>query len=252
MIATVGVATCFALNAVSFLAVLASLLLMRERELFGVARAEEHPTLAKGMREGLGVRLAVPAVRTVLLITTVVSTVGFNFHVLVPVLASETLAAVRRSFGILSAASGSARWPGRCSTAALASASWKALLAGSAASARPARARSAADAARRRRTAVRHRRLLHGLDGEQPVDPPARRARPPARPGASLYFFAFAGLAPLGGLLAGLLSEVGGTQLAFFVAGIACLAMTAYAFIAWPRNANQEVSADSAEQRLAA
>jgi MFS family permease len=42
----------------------------------------------------------------------------------------------------------------------------------------------------------------------------------------SLYLFAFAGLAPLGGLLAGWLSEVGGTQLAFVVAGVTGLAMT--------------------------
>jgi MFS family permease len=42
----------------------------------------------------------------------------------------------------------------------------------------------------------------------------------------SLYLFAFAGLAPLGGLLAGWLSDVGGTQLAFFVAGATGLVMT--------------------------
>ncbi len=37
---------------------------------------------------------------------------------------------------------------------------------------------------------------------------------------ASLYFFAFLGGAPLGGLFAGWLVEVGGTQLAFYVAGL--------------------------------
>jgi MFS family permease len=42
----------------------------------------------------------------------------------------------------------------------------------------------------------------------------------------SLYLFAFAGLAPLGGLLAGWLSEVGGTSLAFYVAGVTGLLMT--------------------------
>jgi MFS family permease len=36
---------------------------------------------------------------------------------------------------------------------------------------------------------------------------------------ASLYFFAFLGGAPLGGLFAGWLSSAGGTQLAFYVAG---------------------------------
>ena len=42
----------------------------------------------------------------------------------------------------------------------------------------------------------------------------------------SLYLWAFAGFAPLGGLLAGWLTEVGGTQLAFFVAGTTGLVMT--------------------------
>ena len=42
----------------------------------------------------------------------------------------------------------------------------------------------------------------------------------------SLYLFAFGGLAPLGGLLAGWLAEAGGTDLAFFVAGVVGLAMT--------------------------
>ena len=45
----------------------------------------------------------------------------------------------------------------------------------------------------------------------------------------SLYLWAFAGLAPIGGLLAGWLCELGGTQLSFTVAGATGLAMTALA-----------------------
>jgi MFS family permease len=43
----------------------------------------------------------------------------------------------------------------------------------------------------------------------------------------SLYLFAFHGLAPVGGLLIGWLIEVGGTDLAFEVAGLSALAMAA-------------------------
>jgi hypothetical protein len=50
----------------------------------------------------------------------------------------------------------------------------------------------------------------------------------------SLFLLAFAGLAPLGGLLAGWLVEVGGTPLAFAVAGTVGLAMTAHAISAKP------------------
>jgi hypothetical protein len=39
----------------------------------------------------------------------------------------------------------------------------------------------------------------------------------------SLYLFAFVGVAPIGGLLAGWLSDLGGTALAFSVAGVTAL-----------------------------
>ena len=45
----------------------------------------------------------------------------------------------------------------------------------------------------------------------------------------SLYLFAFHGLAPAGGLLIGWLIEVGGTDLAFQLAGGSALAMAAIA-----------------------
>jgi hypothetical protein len=44
-----------------------------------------------------------------------------------------------------------------------------------------------------------------------------------------LYLFAFAGVAPIGGLLAGWLAEVGGTPLAFAVAGATSLTTVAFA-----------------------
>ena len=39
-----------------------------------------------------------------------------------------------------------------------------------------------------------------------------------------LYLFAFVGVAPVGGLFAGWLADIGGTQLAFAVAGLTSLA----------------------------
>ena len=45
----------------------------------------------------------------------------------------------------------------------------------------------------------------------------------------SIYLFVFAGFAPLGGLLAGWLADVGGTRLAFSVAGAAGLAISVLA-----------------------
>jgi len=222
LIAAVGVATCFALNAVSFLAVLASLLLMRERELFDVERSGERPTLVRGVREGLAYARRSPRVRTVLLITAVVSTVGFNFHVLVPVLASDTLDAGPEAFGVLSACFGLGALTGALLSAALGRASWKALLAGVGGFS------VALLALAPQRTLIACAALLfvtgvcftvwtaNSQSILQLAVPDHLRGRV-----LSLYLFAFAGFAPFGGLLAGWLSDVGGTQLAFGIAGVA-------------------------------
>ncbi|MDQ3778148.1 MAG: MFS transporter, partial [Actinomycetota bacterium] len=130
IIAAFGVGVCFALNAVSFLAVLSSLWLMRDEELVRLDRPKERPTVVRGVREGLSYARQSPRIRLVLAMTTVVSTVGFNFHVLVPVLASETLDAGPRTFGVLSACFGGGALVGALLAAGLGRASWKAMLAG--------------------------------------------------------------------------------------------------------------------------
>ena len=48
----------------------------------------------------------------------------------------------------------------------------------------------------------------------------------------SLFMFAFAGLAPIGGLFAGWLMHVGGTPLALALGGALSLVVVAYAWIA--------------------
>jgi MFS family permease len=159
--------------------------------------------------------------------TTVVSTVGFNFHVLVPVLAADTLDAGPRTFGILSAAFGGGALTGALLSASLGRASWRALLAGVGGFS------IALLALAPLHTVVACAVLLYVVGVcftlwtansqtlLQLTAPDHLRGRV-----VSLYLFAFAGLAPLGGLLAGWLSEVGGTQLAFGVAGLTGLLMT--------------------------
>jgi MFS family permease len=227
IIAAFGVGVCFALNTVSFLAVLTSLALMRAEELVRLERPEKHPSWLASIREGLRYARHSPRVRLVLAMTTVVSTVGFNFHVLVPVLASETLEAGPRTFGILSAAFGAGALTGALLSAGLARASWKALIAG-------VGGFSVALLALAPMQTVAACAVLLYVVGIcftlwtsnsqsllQLTAPDHLRGRV-----LSLYLFAFAGLAPLGGLLAGWLSDVGGTALAFYVAGGTGLLMT--------------------------
>ncbi len=128
VIALVGTGACFVINAVSFLAVLASLRLIRTDELTPVTR---RPTrVVAGIREGLSWAAHAPITRTVLIVVTVVSTVGFNFHVLVPLLASQTLEVDAEMFGILSAAFGLGALGGALATASLREASPRVFLAG--------------------------------------------------------------------------------------------------------------------------
>ena len=231
LIAAVGVGACFTVNAVSFLAVLASLLLMRVSEFFPVRR-EGQPTMFRGIREGLDFARANPRVQLILLLTIVVTTVGFNFHVLVPILASETLHSGAVVFGALSACFGAGALTGALFTAALGRATWKGVLAGAAGF-----SGLMLLLAPQRNVAV-CAFVLFGIgafftlwtSNSQSI---LQLSAPDHLRGRilSLYLLSFAGLAPLGGLLMGWLSELGGTDLAFFVAGGTGIAMVAAAYL---------------------
>ncbi len=71
------------------------------------------------------------------------------------------------------------------------------------------------------------------LDVERQLVAPAR-ACPTAIRGRvlGLYFYAFLGLQPIGGLVSGWLADTGGTSLAFAVGGTVTLVATGVAFVA--------------------
>jgi MFS family permease len=234
IIAGVGVGACFVVNAVSFLAVLTALGLMREEELHPLRTGGARPTVVRGIREGLAYARRTPVVWLILLMTTVLSTVGFNFHVLVPVLVSETLKAGPEVFGALSASFGAGALVGALLSAGLGRASWKAILVG-------AGGFGAAVLALAPQTNLAAAAALLFVAGVffifwnsnsqsilQLTAPDHLRGRV-----LSLFLFAFAGLTPIGGLLAGWLAHVGGTQLAFTAAGVAGLAM---AVLGWTKS----------------
>jgi MFS family permease len=230
LIAAFGVALCFAINTVTFIAVLAGLLMMRKEELVPVERSKEPPTMMRGIREGLAWVLHSPDMRLVLAIVTVVSTVGFNFHVILPLLASDTLETGPEVFGILSACFGAGALLGALLSAALGRASWKVLVLGTAGF-------SICLLLLASQSSVLPCAVLLFATGTcftlwtsnansilQLRAPDHLRGRV-----VSLYLWAFAGLAPLGGLFAGWLCDVGGTQLSFAVAGATGLLMAALA-----------------------
>jgi MFS family permease len=229
IIAVAGAGFCFGLNAVSYLAVLIGLLRMRTDDFHPVAR-RERPAIFRGMREGLVYVWQRPRALVVLCVVLVVSTFCFNFNVLLPVLAKQTLHSGPQTFGLLSAAFGAGALVGALMTAVSGRASMKALLVG-----------TGGYALSELFLAPSHSLvgcvLLLFVTGVcftvwtsnsntalQLEAPDHLRGRV-----VGLYYYAFNGLVPLGGLFTGWLASRGGTELSFAVAGTIGLAMTVLA-----------------------
>jgi MFS family permease len=231
MIAVAGPGACFLLNAVSFLAVLVGLLLMRTEDLFPLDRGDERPTFIRGVGETFAFVRRVPLAWLVLSTVFCVATLSFNFNVLLPVLAKRTLDEGPEVFGIVTACFGAGALLGALASAAIARASPWLLLGGIGCFGLA----ELALAPQRSLAAVVPLLFLTGLaftiwtsnanSTLQLSTPDRLRGRV-----MGLYFFAFNGAGPAGGLLAGWLSATGGTELAFLVAGTAALTVTATGF----------------------
>jgi MFS family permease len=229
IIAAAGVGFCFALNAVSYVAVLAGLLAMRAGDLFPVERGE-HPPLLRGVREGLGYARHSPRVRLTLVLVLALSTFCFNFNVLLPVLAKQTLHGGPQVLGALSAAFGAGALIGALLSAGLGRASLKVLLLGTGGFGlfqlllAPERSVVACAALL---FAIGLSFTLWTSNSNSYLQlgaPEGMRGRV-----VGLYYYSFNGAGPLGGVTAGWLSARGGTSLAFLVAGLIGIVMTAVA-----------------------
>ena len=227
IIAAVGTGACFVINAFSFLAVLAALAIVRSDELFPVER-DPSARVVDGLRRAFAFVWNDAQLRSILGVVTVVSTVGFNFHVLVPLLAADTLHVGPEGFGLLSASFGLGALVGALITASFREASWRLFAIGTTAFGVLALALAPVQNAVLAGVllcAIGIAFTLFTANANALVQlgaPDHLRGRV-----VSLYLWAFAGLAPIGGLLAGWLCEVGGTQLSFTVAGTTGFAMTA-------------------------
>lgn len=223
VIAAVGTGLCFVLNAVSFLAVLTALAIVREEELLPVVR-DPSTRMIDGIRRGFAYAWNDPQLRLILTVVTVVATVGFNFHVLVPLLAADTLHVGPVGFGLLSACFGLGALVGALAAATFREASWRVFAIGTASFGvlvlllAPVQNAQLAGL------------LLCGIGVSFTLftanaNALVQLAAPDHLRGRliGLYLFAFLGLAPIGGLVAGWLAEVGGTSLAFAVAGVTSL-----------------------------
>jgi MFS family permease len=254
LIAAVGAGWCFAINSASFLAVLGGLLAMRVSELYPLAD-RRRPTLLRGTREGLSYARRNRTVIVTLAMMVVFASVCFNFNILLPLLAKNTLDAGPRTFGIVSACFGAGALVGALSAAAVARASWKLMFAG-----------AGGFGLTELLIAPVHATALAGIllfvcgvfftsytansnAAIQLASADHIRGRV-----LGLYYYAWNGLAPLGALIVGWLCDTGGTELAFAVGGAAALVMTALGAIAVkrPPRRRRPVTAAPATEQIAA
>jgi len=227
VIAASGVGVCFALNAASFLAVLTALALMRASELYPVDRGGARPRGLRAIRQGVGYVRRQRTLRLIIGSTAVVGLVGFNVRVLIPVLTRKTLHAGPHTLGILFACFGAGALAGALVTASAERPRWRrslvglgGLSAGLLALALPQSVWSAGPLL----ALVGICFTLWSATSQamlQLTAPDALRGRV-----VSLYLLVFGGLQPVGSLLSGWLSDVGGTSLAFLVAG-GCISVAA-------------------------
>jgi len=109
LIAIVGVAPCFLINAATYLVVIACLLAMRLHELIDHARPDRPRTIrAVGtqLAEGLQYVRTTPAILLAVCLVGVVSMTALNNQVLLPLAATDLLDGGAATYGFLGAASG--------------------------------------------------------------------------------------------------------------------------------------------------
>ncbi|MFP5317397.1 MAG: MFS transporter [Acidimicrobiia bacterium] len=103
LIAWVGVDVCFLVNGLSYVATVLALRAMRPEELDAQPRASREPGQ---VRAGVRYVLRTPELRRPLLLLTVVGTLGFNFIVVLPLLATEDFGGGARLLGVLNSLMG--------------------------------------------------------------------------------------------------------------------------------------------------
>src|SRR6478736_1142459 len=220
VILVAGAGVCFLTNAISYLAVLLCLLAMRVSEFFPLQEFER-PRILDGTREGLAWIRRQPRMLILLSLVFVISTFCFNFNVTLPVLAKVTLNGHAYVYGLLSAAFGVGALVGALAAASLGRASMKALLIGGLVFAGAELLLAPV------RSALLAGVLLFFVGAGftawsansnaimQLAAPDHLRGRV-----IGLYFYAFNGTGAVAGILTGALCDVGGTELAFVVAGV--------------------------------
>ena len=243
LIGVIGVAGCFAMNALSFLAVLVALLLMREVELHPAprgARPRSARAVATSLAEGLRYVRNTPIIALCVFVIGVISGVAMNFNVIIPPLARLTLQIGAPGLGALMAAVGFGSLAGALTVAALREPRRSMIVIGGALlGAFSVAAGVAASSGSVLAVPLTALALFGAGFGAismaatanasiQTTTPPALRGRV-----MSVYTTVFAGSTPIGGLATGAVVAALGATGALGVAGALAVAAAAYAAYRW-------------------
>ena len=101
--AAIGLALCFACNALSFAAVLVSLAAMRKTELFPAARV---PRRKRQVRQGLHYVRRTPELLIPLVMIAVIDTLAWEFQVTLPLMASKVFHGGAGAYGVMASVMG--------------------------------------------------------------------------------------------------------------------------------------------------
>jgi predicted MFS family arabinose efflux permease len=218
VIALTGPWEAFGLNALSTLVGILAVIAMR----LPARPPREEPTTGVLMGIGETLRFAVSSRRVAVVFCSLilVSTFAFNFDVLLPLVARLTLDGGPGTYGLIAAVFGAGALTGALTLATIAKARVLLVLGGACAFGLLQLVLARQDELPAVCVLLYLAGIAYILWGSsslatlQLAAPEHLRAR-----AASLYFFGFMGGAPLGGLIAGTLTELGGTALALTVAG---------------------------------
>ena len=103
LLASAGEGICFLANAISYLFVIVSLLMMKVPKR---GKAKNHAHIMKEMEEGFNYAFGFPPIKYIILLLGVVSLMTMSYSVLMPVFAKEVLHGGSHTFGFLMGAAG--------------------------------------------------------------------------------------------------------------------------------------------------
>lgn len=239
LIATFGVGICFSIDAISYVAVILSLLSMNVGELLPLERRGRLPVL-QGTAEGLGYVRNTPVISIALTMFACICIACINFSVVLPLVASETLHSGAEVYGLLTAVFGAGAMLGALVSASIGRASLRLVLMSAAAFGLG----ELALAPQRTLIGVT---LLLALSGvaytlyTSNTNALVQLSAPGYVQGrvAGLYSYIFSASNPVGALLDGVLADRSSTEAVFVVGGATALVCAALGSIAGIRLRSQ-------------